>query len=126
MKKLLLLSLLIITTLSCSSESTSNRLTDNTQLLGKWSLEVSEINEDITVYHNEPCLNTKLEFREDRRLIYYIYSGIACTEHLTFNNYTVQNGKIITDTEIIKILRINSETMKLKYSTGEIQTYLKL
>jgi len=116
--------LLLITIISCSSDSSSRIQSTEGSLIGTWKIQSTEQGSDIVIYNNTPCLNRKIEFRTNYEFITYLYKAPSCNLITSFDNYSVSPEKIITiDDERYLIYELTSTTLKLKHLSGIIDTY---
>lgn len=125
MKQLILL-LLTILTISCTSETTK-RLSEISEgnLIGKWEIQKLEQGDDFIIYNNTPCLNKKIEFKSNYEFITYSYKAPNCNLITSFDDFQLQNKFIIIDNQEIEIIELTN-ILKLKYLDGRIETYKKL
>ncbi len=127
MKKLILLLLLSIVTISCSTEPSKRSISEEEgSVIGLWEIQSSEQGNNIIIYNDTPCQNKEIEFKSNYEFITYLYKAPNCNLITSYDDFILQNNNIIIDNENILIYQLTSTTLKLKYINGRIDTYLRL
>jgi Lipocalin-like domain len=129
--------LIVLTLFSCSKND--DKKTEETNLIiGKWifSKKGSIVNgqEVLTDYnHTSGCSKDYLEIKADGTGSYYFYESnvspclLSTPDNFTWvkkdnNNYTFTDAP---DSSNIEILSLTANELKIKFSNGEIETFVK-